>query len=47
MCDYSQLVQQKFDYHMTWKNVYVDINTQLQHKDNKMIGHTWFADRNK
>jgi hypothetical protein len=32
---------------MTLENFYVDINNQLQHKDNKMIGHRSFADRNK
>ena len=32
---------------MTWKKFYEDINSQLQHKDNKMIGYKSFADRNK
>jgi hypothetical protein len=29
------------------KKFYGYINSQLQHKDNKMIGHKSFADRNK
>jgi hypothetical protein len=29
------------------KKIYEDINSLLQHKDYKMIGHISFADRNK
>ena len=33
---------------MTWgKKIYGDINSQLQHKNNKMIGHKSFTDPNK
>ena len=49
MCDYSQLVQHKFDYYNVYdlNKLYMDINCQLQHKDYKIIGHISFANRNK
>jgi hypothetical protein len=47
MCDYSQFVLTKIElpYDLK-KKIYADINSQLQHKDYKMIGHNSFADRN-